>query len=276
MLQTWVQRQGGGLIYVADRINTFQLIRRGTESGSPLYPILDILPVIPDDVIAVKIQSIARTPRRLYLNPIPGSDLLKIDDPPVDAKTDGMPPPAGQPQSDPIAGWEDFFTDRDKYVKSPDDKVEFFPSRGFFSCYPVKDVKPGAHVLAEFAVLDDRGEKVLRPWLVTNNPSAAWRTALHGLGRNLSHVLPRQGVLRALLGQADEVHGRQAQREGDARPRARQQGIHLRHAHSRAGPGAEPDLEALPAGRRRARSTPSSTSGPPGPASESSSPGPSR
>ena len=35
MLQTWVQRQGGGLIYVADRINTFQLIRRGTENGQP-------------------------------------------------------------------------------------------------------------------------------------------------------------------------------------------------------------------------------------------------
>jgi hypothetical protein len=182
MLQTWVQRQGGGFIYVADRINTFQLIRRGTESGSPLYPILDILPVVPDDVIAVKIQSIARTPRRLYLNPIPGSDLLKIDDPPADAKVDGKEPPAGQPQSDPVAGWERFFTDRDRYAKNPDDKVEFFPRRGFFSCYPVKEVKPGAHVLAEFAVLEDRGEKVLRPWLVTNNPSAAWRTAFMGSG----------------------------------------------------------------------------------------------
>jgi LPXTG-motif cell wall-anchored protein len=182
MLQTWVQRQGGGLIYVADRINTFQLIRRGTESGSPLYPILDILPVLPDDVIAVKIQSIARTPRRLYLNPIPGSDLLKIDDPPADAKVDGKEPRAGQAQSDPIAGWEDFFTGRAQYEKNPDDKVEFFPKRGFFSCYPVKEVKPGAHVLAEFAVLEDRGEKVLRPWLVTNNPSAAWRTAFMGSG----------------------------------------------------------------------------------------------
>jgi hypothetical protein len=93
-----------------------------------------------------------------------------------------MPPAAGQPQSDPIAGWEDFFTGRDKYSKYPDDKVEFFPKNGFFSCYPVKEVKPGAHVLAEFAVLEDRGEKVLRPWLVTNNPSAAWRTAFMGSG----------------------------------------------------------------------------------------------
>jgi len=180
MLQTWVERQGGGLIYVADRINTFQLIRRGTEKESPLNPILDLLPVIPDDVIAVKIQSIARTPRRLYLNPIPGSDLLKIDDPPpTTAKTDGKPE---EMQNDPVAGWEQFFTGRDKYVKNPDDKVEFFPKNGFFSCYPVKEVKPGAHVLAEFALLDERGEKSLRPWLVTNNPSAAWRTCFMGSG----------------------------------------------------------------------------------------------
>ena len=78
MLQTWVQRQGGGLIYVADRINTFQLIRRGTETGSPLNPILDILPVIPDDVIAVKIQSIARTPAAAL--PEPDSRLRPAQD----------------------------------------------------------------------------------------------------------------------------------------------------------------------------------------------------
>jgi hypothetical protein len=34
---------GRWLIYVADRITTFQLIRRGTEMGSPLNPILDVL-----------------------------------------------------------------------------------------------------------------------------------------------------------------------------------------------------------------------------------------
>lgn len=176
-LQTWVQRQGGGLILVADRINTYQLIRQGTEAGSRLNPILEILPVVPDDVIAVKITAFARHPRRLYLNPIPGSDLLKIDDaaPAPGAKTDSA-------QNDPIAGWELFFTDRQKYAKNIDDKIEYFPRRGFFSCYPVKEVKPGAAVLAEMAMLDERGEKTLRPWLVTNNPAAAWRTAFMGSG----------------------------------------------------------------------------------------------
>ncbi len=174
-LQTWVQRQGGGLIYVADRINTFQLIRKGTEPGSPLNPILDILPVIPDDIVAVKITATGRTPRRLYMHPIPGSDLLKIDDR-VAEKADAAS------QNDPIAGWERFFTERDKYVQHPDAKVEFFPTRGFYSCYPVKEVKPGAHVLAEFATIDERGEVTLRPWLVTNNPAAAWRTCYVGSG----------------------------------------------------------------------------------------------
>lgn len=172
-LQVWVERQGGGLIYVADRINTFQLAR--VEPNSRLSPILEILPVLPDDVIAVKIRATARTPRRLYLNPMPASDLLKIDDR-EELKKDG------EPDNDPVAGWERFFTDRDKYVRNVDDKIELYPRRGFFSCYPVKDVKPGAKVLAEFADVDERGGKLLRPWLVLNSPSAAWRTCFVGSG----------------------------------------------------------------------------------------------
>ncbi|MCE9568128.1 MAG: hypothetical protein K8U57_39500 [Planctomycetes bacterium] len=174
-LKLWVERQGGGLILIADRINTYQLAR--VEQNSRLSPILDILPVLPDDVIAVKIKAIPKTPRRLYLHPMPGSDLLKIDDPPPTEKKDDK-----QPENDPVAGWERFFTDRDKYSENKDYKVEFFPRRGFFSCYPVKDVKPGAHVLAEFADVDDRNEKVLRPYLVVSNPAAGFRTCYVGSG----------------------------------------------------------------------------------------------
>jgi hypothetical protein len=175
-LKVWVERQGGGLVLVADRINTYQLAR--VEPNSRLSPVLDILPVLPDDVIAVKIKAIPKTPRRLYLHPLPGSDLLKIDDPAVvEEKKDGK-----EPENDPVAGWERFFTDRKTYAESKDFKVEFFPRRGFFSSYPVKDVKPGAHVLAEFADLDDRGEKVLRPYIVVSNPAAGFRTAYMGSG----------------------------------------------------------------------------------------------
>lgn len=164
-LQRWVQEQGGGLIYVAGPINTFQLAR--VEPNSRLSPILNILPVLPEDSIVIRTQGTPRTPRRLYLDPIPGSDLLKLEETP----------------DNPIAGWERFFTDREKYARNPDLKIELFPRRGFFSTYPVKDVKPGSKVVANFAALDERGELSLRPWLVTNNPAAGWRTAFMGSGQ---------------------------------------------------------------------------------------------
>lgn len=170
-LKLWVERQGGGLVLIADRINTFQLAR--VEANSRLSPVLDVLPVVPDDVIAVRIRTTPRTARRLYLNPLPASDLLKIDDPPVAEKVDGK-----EPENDPVAGWESFFTDRAKYAdQTKDFKVEYFPRRGFFSCYPVKDVKAGAHVLAEFADLDDQSQPVRRPYMVVSNPQANFRTA---------------------------------------------------------------------------------------------------
>lgn len=183
-LRTWVQRQGGGLIYIADRINTYQLAR--VEKDSRLQPILDILPVEPEDIIAVKIQAIARQPRRLYLTPIQtqGSDLLRLYEPPSRDPaewTEAEKQRAAKLAKDPIAGWELFFTDREQYERQ-EDKLELSPRRGFFSCYPVKSVNPGSPVLAEFADVDAAGNKVLRPWLVVNNPNAAWRTVFMGSG----------------------------------------------------------------------------------------------
>ncbi len=172
-LARWVKEGGGGLIYVAGPINTFQLAR--VEENSRLDPLLKILPVQPADIIAQRIKPIPKTPRRLYLNSkaIIGSDLLKLDD---------------KVKDDPIAGWELFFTDRDKYVADVDLKNELFPKRGFFSCYPLKQdvgiggVKAGSAVLAEFADVGDTGEVVKLPYLVTNNPSAAWRTCFLASG----------------------------------------------------------------------------------------------
>ena len=161
-VERWVTEQGGGLIYVADQVHTFQLAR--VEQDSRLSPLLNVLPVLPDDSIVIRARGTPRVPRRLYLHPVEGSDLLKLED--------GV--------DDPTAGWEKFFTDRDKYAASPDLKVELFPRRGFFQTYPLKDVKRDAKVLADLADVDDAGNRVLRPWLVTNNPSAAWRTVFMG------------------------------------------------------------------------------------------------
>ena len=164
-LQRWVQELGGGLIYIADRVNTFQLAR--VEANSRLSPILNILPVVPEDIIAIRARPTPRVARRLYLYPMPGSELLKLEEGGAD---------------DPVAGWEKFFTDREKYTPSQDLKVELFPRRGFFSTYPVKEVKPGAKVLADLGEIDEKGDPARRPWLVTNNPAAGWRTCYIGSG----------------------------------------------------------------------------------------------
>jgi hypothetical protein len=165
-LKRWVQEQGGGFVYVAGPIHTFQLAR--VEPDSRLSPLLEILPVIPEDIVVIRGQGTPRTPRRLYLKPLEGSDLLKLVE--------------GEDVKDPISGWEKFFTDRDKYEASPDQKVELYPHRGFYSTYPVKEVKTGARVLAELATENFDSQPDIRPWLVVSNPSAGWRTAFMGSG----------------------------------------------------------------------------------------------
>ena len=163
-VKRWVQEQGGGLVYVAGPLNTYQLAR--VEPNSRLSPLLDVLPVVPEDIIVVRGRGTPRTPRRLNLKPIDGSDLLRLT----------------ETGTDPVGGWEEFFTDREKYAPSADLKVELFPRRGFYSTYPLKEISPVAKVLAEFADLGLNGEKVTAPWLVTSNPSAGWRTCFMGSG----------------------------------------------------------------------------------------------
>ena len=163
-LQTWVDNLGGGLIYVAGPVHTFQLAR-AAEDGR-LKPLLDVLPVLPDDIILLKTRSIPRAPRRLTLKPSPDFDVLKLDDAVAD---------------DPVAGWETFFTGREKYVSAGDERANAAPARGFFAYYPVKAVKPGATVLAEFQDISDRGGVEKQPWLVTTQPSRG-RTAFLASG----------------------------------------------------------------------------------------------
>ncbi|MCI0700175.1 MAG: hypothetical protein L0241_03710, partial [Planctomycetia bacterium] len=222
-LSRWVTEGGGGVIYVAGPINTFQLAR--IEMGkSRLGPLLDILPVGPADIIAQQIKRTPKYPRRLYLHPnkIPTTELLKLDDK-ITVVTTGGTEYLGVPieetaesitlqlesgdkqiipvkeiarkRSDPVGGWERFFTDRDKYVLNMDQKAELSPRRGFFSCYPLLSgkealdrnfredgTKPGSEVIAEFADVNEVGELVRLPWIVINNPASAYRTAFLGSG----------------------------------------------------------------------------------------------
>lgn len=162
-MQTWVDNLGGGFILVAGGLNTFQLAR---ADDARLKPIIDILPVLPEDSILLKTRPIPRTPRRLRLKPVADFDVLRLND---------------DKQDDPIAGWETFFTDREKYSKDADTKKELSPRRGMYSFYPLKAVKPGATILADFAEMNERGEEETKPYLITTQP-ARGRTAFLGSG----------------------------------------------------------------------------------------------
>ena len=104
---------GGGFIYVAGPLHTYQLAR--ADEYGRLKPLLDMLPVVPDDIILIKTRPVPRTPRRLLLKPNPEFDVLKLDDTQSD---------------DPVAGWEQFFTGRDKYAPDEDPRKNLSPSAG--------------------------------------------------------------------------------------------------------------------------------------------------
>ena len=145
-IETWVNNLGGGFLVVAAPLHTFQLAR--TEDDGRLKPLLNVLPVVPDDIVVIKSKGISRTPRRLNLKPTTEADLLKLED---DGRADK-----------PTAGWEKFFVGSDK----PGEELNL--KRGFFSYYPVKAVKPGATVLAEFVDVGDQNSAKPHPYFVVS------------------------------------------------------------------------------------------------------------
>jgi len=153
-LQNWVDNLGGGLIYVAGPINTYQLAR--AEETGRLKPLLDVMPVVPEDIILFTSRGVPRNPRRLTLKPNPEFDVLKL---------------TADDSEDPIGGWEAFFTGRDKYVPDPDVRKNLNPTKGMYAYYPVKLTKPGSSTLIEFLSVSEQGQSEPKPWLVTTQPS---------------------------------------------------------------------------------------------------------
>ena len=143
-VETWVNNLGGGFLLVAAPLHTFQLAR--TEEEGRLKPLLNVLPVIPDDIVVTRQRGFPRTPRRLNLKPTTEADLLKLED---DGRADK-----------PTAGWEKFFIGSDR----PGEELNL--KRGIFSYYPVKAVKPGATVLAEFVDVGDQNTAKPHPYFV--------------------------------------------------------------------------------------------------------------
>jgi hypothetical protein len=146
-LKQWVERQGGGLLLVAGPINTLQLARK--KVAEKLGPILDLYPVIPEDVRTLETDIDTSKPRRLtFAGGAKDHAFLKLD-------------AAGK---DPLAGWGEFYTGR----KTGEARADAELRRGFYSYYPVRSVKEKAVVLA---ALDDTSARLKdgkdQPFLVT-------------------------------------------------------------------------------------------------------------
>lgn len=162
LLDTWVQRHGGGLIIVGGPVNTYQLTRGSNQEK--LKPILDLYPVIPEDNRTLDIDRSTSDPWRLNF---PGAnnqmEFLILD----------------EGSKEPLAGWEEFFTGQ---TQAPTGGAEMPLRRGFYDYYPVLDVKPSATVVASFT--DPRARMKNgkdQPYLVTM-PYASGKVAWIGSG----------------------------------------------------------------------------------------------
>lgn len=156
LLAKWVEQSPGGLIAVAGPIHSYQIARPG-RLREQLAPAVGLYPVELADARLEEGERSSDKPFRLNFPPAKGSfPFLKLD---ADAK-------------EPVADWEAFFGS----PKEPEGR------RGFFGCYPVKAVKPGAVVLATFA---DPAAKMAdgkeRPFLVVR-PTGKGRVAYLGSG----------------------------------------------------------------------------------------------
>jgi hypothetical protein len=149
LLEKWVGQQAGGLVIVAGPVSMYQLAR--TTNYEKIRPILDLLPVLPEDsrLQSLGVERPTTDPWRLnFPGASPDMEFLKLD----------------EESKDQLAGWEEFFTGRQRTDGPKDPGVR----RGFFNYYPVRGVKPNATVVATFADprarLNDGKEQ---PYLVT-------------------------------------------------------------------------------------------------------------
>jgi hypothetical protein len=149
-LRKWVDQFGGGLIVIAGAVHTFTLARH-----KDLGIVRELYPVILDDTASsfTVMDRPSTLPWALNWGPNapqqPYLDLMDTNDP---AKT--------------LLGWEEFFD----VPRSPETNQADMPSkRGFYSFFPLKDVKPAASVIARFSdpdrrFLTPRGER--QPYFV--------------------------------------------------------------------------------------------------------------
>lgn len=132
LLEKWVDKYRGGLICVGGPVNTFQLTRGlNTEKVKPL---LDVLPVVLDDNRIYSLDRSTAEPWRLnFAGATAEMEFLKLDE--------------EAPGADVLAGWESFFTGKEKHDGGRDVTLK----RGFYDFYPVREPKTSATVIATFS-----------------------------------------------------------------------------------------------------------------------------
>lgn len=131
LLRRWVQEQGGGLITIAGPVNTFNLVR-----DPELSVIQNLYPIIFDDspdALHILDRS-NREPWALNWDPSATSQ------PYLDLTESTLPGHF-------FDGWDMYF---DAQRNSETNQVELPSLRGFFSYFPVKQIRPGAQVLARY------------------------------------------------------------------------------------------------------------------------------
>lgn len=131
LLRRWVQEQGGGLVTIAGPVNTFNLVR-----DPELAIIQNLYPVIFDDspdALHILDRS-NREPWALNWDPSASSQ------PYLDLNDSSSP-------GNFFEGWNAFF-DLQKQGDVP--QIDMPSSRGFFSYFPVRQVRAGAQVLARY------------------------------------------------------------------------------------------------------------------------------
>jgi hypothetical protein len=157
LLKEWVDKDAGGVVFVAGPVNTYQLFRPGGR-GDDFAPLVTIYPVLPKDsrlhlVPSGVIEGSHDSSRPYVLHFTPKAkdyDFLKLD----------------EKDDNPTGGWDKFFWGN----ATPEPGKQ--PRRGFFNYYPIEKLKPDSAVIATFGggagthFVDAEGKKEEQPFIV--------------------------------------------------------------------------------------------------------------
>jgi hypothetical protein len=181
MVDRWVSQQGGGLVIVAGPIHTLELARAAAMlksaggdrdklktilAGNPdvdkLKPILDLYPVVLQDVRLQKERNSAIPAALNFVNATPEMEFLKLNE--EDEKSTSL-----------VDAWNEYF--RGKADSNPTKRI----LRGFYGFYPVEKAKDTAITVATFKD-DTSTDKTEPPYLVIMPNYGAGRLVWLGSG----------------------------------------------------------------------------------------------